>query len=117
MLGAVDGAAHAPSRRSLEGISEIGIFWIGGCATSELHEDALGENHVKHANRTMVCPHCGVAGEITTEQVKMKKGVSGGKATAAVLTLGWSLLATGLSRKAEVTQVHCGHCGMTWHVE
>jgi len=46
--------------------------------------------------------------------VKRKKGVSGAKATGAILTLGWSLLATGLSRKEEITQAHCENCQATW---
>ena len=63
----------------------------------------------------MVCPHCDKAGKIFTKQVKQKKGVSGGKATAAVLTAGVSMLATGLSRKEKNTQAHCKNCGNTWY--
>jgi hypothetical protein len=50
-------------------------------------------------NPAMICPHCGVRGNVRTKFVDRKKGVSGGKATAAVLTGGVSMLATGLSRK------------------
>ncbi len=49
-------------------------------------------------NRAMVCPHCQTRGSVYTKAVTQKKGVSGGKATAALLTGGVSLLATGLSR-------------------
>ena len=49
-------------------------------------------------NPEMVCPHCQKKGGIRTKAVTKKAGVSGGKATAAVLTGGVSLLATGLSR-------------------
>jgi hypothetical protein len=62
----------------------------------------------------IVCPHCQVRGHVTTRQVRAKKGVSGGKATGAVLTGGVSLLATGLSRKENQTEMHCGNCNMTW---
>lgn len=62
----------------------------------------------------IVCPHCQTQGSVSTKQVKQKVGVSGGKATAAVLTGGISLLGTGLSRKQQVTQAHCGNCGSTW---
>ncbi|MCL2541077.1 MAG: hypothetical protein FWE71_01290 [Nocardioidaceae bacterium] len=67
-------------------------------------------------NKHMKCPHCEAVGYITTKQVKTKQGISGGKATAAVMTMGVSMLGTGLSRKQTVTQCKCGRCGMTWHV-
>lgn len=63
----------------------------------------------------IVCPHCQTSGYVTTRQVKLKRGVSGGKATAALLTAGVSMLATGLSRKERTTEANCGHCGSTWH--
>ena len=62
----------------------------------------------------IVCPHCQVRGQVKTKQGKQKKGVSGGKATAAVLTMGFSVLATGLSRKEKVTEAKCGNCGQRW---
>lgn len=63
----------------------------------------------------MVCPHCQSRGTVRTKQVKQEKGVSGGKATAAVLTGGLSLLATGLSRKEDVAEARCSKCGNTWY--
>jgi hypothetical protein len=36
-------------------------------------------------NTAMVCPHCQTKGSVRTKQVTQKKGVSGGKATAAPL--------------------------------
>lgn len=65
-------------------------------------------------NRKLVCPHCQRKGRVRTKRVKRKRGVSGGKATGALLTGGLSVLATGLSRKQQVTQAHCGSCGSTW---
>jgi uncharacterized Zn finger protein len=67
-------------------------------------------------NPALVCPHCQTSGQVRAKVVKMKGGISGGKATGALLTGGISLLAVGLSKKSRVTQVHCGHCGTTWHV-
>ncbi|MEX2210712.1 MAG: hypothetical protein WD689_02990 [Gaiellaceae bacterium] len=67
-------------------------------------------------NPAMICPHCQASGQVRAKGVKVKKGISGGKATGAVLTAGFSILATGLSKKDKVTQVHCGNCNMTWHV-
>jgi hypothetical protein len=44
----------------------------------------------------------------------MKQGISGGKATGAVLTMGVSMLATGLSRKQKVTKANCKNCASEW---
>ena len=67
-----------------------------------------------HGRGAMICPHCHAQGHIRTKHIKQKKGISGGKATAAVLTGGLSLLAVGLSRKEKATQAHCGNCGNSW---
>ena len=63
----------------------------------------------------LICPHCQKRGSVTTKSVKRKKGISGAKATGAVLTLGWSILATGLSRKEQETEAHCSSCDTTWY--
>jgi hypothetical protein len=68
----------------------------------------------KHSDR-MICPHCQERGHVTTRTVWLKKGISGGKAVGAIVTLGWSLLATGLSRKEEATEARCSNCGSVWH--
>lgn len=65
-------------------------------------------------NIAMICPHCNVQGKIRTTSAINKKGVSGGKATAAILTGGVSLLAVGLSRKEKNTQARCGNCTNIW---
>ena len=65
-------------------------------------------------NSQMICPHCQSRGRVRTKRVTQKKGISGGKATAAVLTGGVSMLATGLSRKEAMTEAHCDKCGSTW---
>ena len=66
-------------------------------------------------NPHMKCPHCDTKGQVATKKVGLKKGVSGGKAVAGLLTGGVSLLAVGLSRKEESTQASCGKCGNVWH--
>jgi hypothetical protein len=66
-------------------------------------------------NAAMVCPHCQSKGSVTTRSVKLKKGISGGKAAGALMTGGVSLLATGLSRKEKVTEARCGSCKAVWH--
>ena len=63
----------------------------------------------------IVCPHCQEKGHVRTKSVKKKAGISGAKATAAVLTAGVSLLGTGLARKEELTEAYCENCGSTWH--
>ena len=55
-------------------------------------------------NLVLICPHCQTKGFVRTKSLTLKKGVSGVKATGAVLTGGLSLLATGLSRKEDTTQ-------------
>ena len=85
------------------------------------HEATLKEERIKaekereELNKAMICPHCQEKGMVRTSPITQKKGVSGGKATAAIFTGGVSLLATGLSRKEAVTQAHCDNCGSTWN--
>jgi hypothetical protein len=65
-------------------------------------------------NPAMVCPHCQHRGKVRTKLIDRKKGVSGGKATAAILTGGVSMLATGLSRHERLTHAYCGNCESSW---
>jgi hypothetical protein len=65
-------------------------------------------------NPKLLCQHCGERGHIHTKSIEAKAGVSGGKATAALLTGGLSLLAVGLSRKQTLTEAWCGNCKSTW---
>jgi hypothetical protein len=87
-------------------------------AASELQRQRRQERSDSWAygdiNAAMICPHCNTKGQIRTKVVENKRGVSGGKATAAILTGGVSLLVTGLSRKEEATQARCGNCSNLW---
>jgi len=65
-------------------------------------------------NAAILCPHCQKRGHVWAKTVKRKKGISGGKATGALLTGGISIILTGLSRKESVTQAHCAYCNSTW---
>ena len=65
-------------------------------------------------NHAITCAQCQKRGYVWTKQIKRKKGVSGGKATGALLTGGISLFLTGLSRKEIITQAHCTYCNSTW---
>jgi len=65
-------------------------------------------------NPPMVCPHCQTVGCVRGQAMLQKSGISGAKATGAILTGGLSILATGLSQKENKTQAHCDKCGSTW---
>lgn len=67
-------------------------------------------------NPTIVCAHCQAKGTVKTRRVVRKRGVSGGKATGALLTGGVSMLGTGLSRNQRVTEMTCTSCGTIWDV-
>lgn len=66
-------------------------------------------------NPNMICQHCQAKGGVHTKRSNKKVGISGGKATAGLLTGGLSLLVLGLSRKETVTEAHCRNCNATWH--
>ncbi len=82
---------------------------------SAMQQEELAVSLYGSTNPALVCPHCQTRGTVRVKVVKQKKGISGAKATGAVLTGGLSVLATGLSRKEELTQAHCDNCGSTWH--
>lgn len=65
-------------------------------------------------SKKIICPHCKVKGKVKTEYAKKKDGLSGGKILGGLITGGWSLLGTGLSRKHKVTKAHCKNCGAKW---
>lgn len=65
-------------------------------------------------NPEMVCPHCQVKGKVRAKRVDRKAGVSGTKASAAVLTGGASVIVTGLSQSEEVTEAACDNCQSRW---
>lgn len=66
-------------------------------------------------NLHITCAQCQSQGTVHTQSIKQKVGISGGKATAAILTGGLSMFATGLSRKQKVTEAWCSRCRLTWH--
>jgi hypothetical protein len=68
----------------------------------------------KGLNPQVVCKHCHQAGHVTVKKVARKKGVSGGKATGAIMTGGWSLFAVGLSRYEDALHMRCGNCRLEW---
>src|SRR5216684_1345715 len=97
--------------------AEIGFLIIIGAVVAILFSNTPLEYHEYQkesmwgsVNSAMICPHCQTKGSVRTKQTTQKAGISGGKATAAILTGGLSLLAMGLSRKEQRTQAHCGNC-------
>lgn len=105
------------------------FFWVSGVAaiigmfaidTSDI-EEAKQKKEIQRLQRErdqqsqIFCPHCQTRGHVTTRQIKRKKGISGAKATAAILTGGLTILGTGLSRKEHTTEATCSNCGSTWH--
>ncbi len=82
----------------------LGLLFLG----SALPQTALG------LKPKVVCKFCNTAGQVLVTLAERKRGVSGGKATGAILTGGLSLFLTGLSRKETVSRLNCKNCGMNW---
>jgi hypothetical protein len=78
---------------------------------------ALATNQFGKIYPNVECPHCHTTGRVRMKSARVKAGVSGAKATGAILTGGASVLATGLSRKKGVLQAFCSHCHISWTVE
>lgn len=66
-------------------------------------------------NNKIQCPQCNERGYVHTRKVNKKSGISGGKATAALLTVGISLFFIGLSRTEKVTSAYCENCKSEWN--
>lgn len=65
-------------------------------------------------NSEIICPSCHKKGCVIARTVKRKAGISGAKATGALLTGGLSLLAVGLSKKEMATEAKCKNCNSVW---
>ena len=63
------------------------------------------------AMASIICPFCQTKGTVTT---KDKNDTSGVKATGAVLTLGMSVLLTGLHKHSTRIEAHCSQCKTNW---
>jgi hypothetical protein len=73
----------------------------------------INKSQYGQLNKAMICPHCQLKG-VRTKHIEQKKGISGAKATATILTGGLLLPVVGLSRKEGATQAHCDNCNNTW---
>jgi hypothetical protein len=103
------GAIDSWKSKDMESFLLISFLIFGGIAY-QLHMSGEGDK-----NPALLCPHCNTKGKVSTRTIKAKKGISGAKATGAILTGGLSVLAVGLSRKENTTQAHCSNCGMRWN--
>ena len=109
----------------LGGTFSASFFWLCALAILPLlgaidweevtHQQQLAEKRIRDQRAKIVCPQCQQKGGVTTRPITRKKGISGGKATAAVITGGLSVLATGLSRKEAETEANCSNCGSNWY--
>ena len=100
----------------MEGLIWLVIIIVAICvARSNKPYNEVGLKRQQELNKQMICPHCNTQGTVETKWVKRKEGISGGKATAGILTCGLSLFATGLSRKNRITEAHCTNCNATWN--
>jgi hypothetical protein len=102
------------------GIALLGSLFVYASARDKKQAEAIRNYQASHSQEKaerdsrIVCPHCQEKGYVTTSQVIIPSGVSGGKLTAAFLTLGLSLLLVGLSREEMMTQARCANCGSNW---
>ncbi len=64
----------------------------------------------------IICPHCQTRGRVRTYGMERKTGISGAKATAAIITAGLSLFFVGLSRKDDVLRARCSNCNVSWDI-
>lgn len=69
------------------------------------------ESERMRAMASIICPFCQTKGTVTT---KNKNDTSGVKATGAVLTLGMSVMLTGLHKHSTRIEAHCSQCKTTW---
>lgn len=92
-----------------------GVIYISVTASTEERKEWSDTGAYGQTNSKLSCPHCNTIGQVRTKSVTQKKGISGGKATGAILTGGLSILATGLSRKEGATEARCTNCNSMWH--
>jgi hypothetical protein len=96
----------------LFGFAIAGLIFYRANFSPEAKAQALTR---AEAQKLIICQYCQQAGGVTVRNIQQKQGVSGGKATSALLTGGVSLFAVGLSKKGMVNELTCSKCSMKWH--
>ena len=95
------------------GLAAAVWFWFFVLHKKPTPEEAERE---RQAQAQIRCPHCGQVGCVTKTIVTKGQGISGGKATAGLLTGGLSLPFAGLSRNERMSHMKCANCHMEWDV-
>jgi hypothetical protein len=101
----------------IAGLPLAGLFCFVGMIVKASSEEIEREEKAlvkRQLDAKIICRQCQERGYVTTQQVMERAGIHGGKATAAILTGGVSMLATGLSNEVGRTQTTCSNCGSTW---
>lgn len=98
----------------LLGVGIAGFFIYKTQFSPEAKQEAMTR---AEAQKLIICNYCQQSGGVTVRNIQQKQGVSGGKATSALLTGGVSLFAVGLSKKGMVNELTCSNCRMTWHAQ
>ena len=62
------------------------------------------------------CPHCGGLQTVTRSTVKLSTRPSISKVATGFLTMGNSLIFTGVHKKQSTNELSCSACDMVWHV-
>lgn len=92
----------------------LGVLFVAALVAFAVYKSASAGPPAPNPHLT--CPHCQSKGTVVAAHVTRKRGISGGKATGALLTGGASMLAVGLSRKQGFTHMRCQNCGTVWDV-
>jgi hypothetical protein len=95
-------------------IRRITMTDAGRATQRQKSQDDAASRYYGPINEYLVCPHCQMRGHVRCKHITARRGVSGTKAAAALLTGGASLLTFGLSRKEGATRARCGNCQSEW---
>jgi len=105
---------------AIEVVITIGCMILASTQKNQIPEDLtkktddIRKSIYGPVNIHLVCPHCQTKGNVRTRRGSKEKGISGSKATGAVITGGISVLATGLARSEDVIEAHCDVCKCDW---
>ncbi|MEJ2193376.1 MAG: hypothetical protein P8X73_00780 [Ignavibacteriaceae bacterium] len=95
------------------------VITIGGIINPrDLNPEKVKQNRnglSRTLNYEMICPYCQRKGQVRVKTIIQYKRINVVQATAAILTFGITLLATGFLRKEQERHAHCGYCNSVWH--